>query len=80
MRIAYFVALASLIQAVVTEHSFGQSRSFVPGTGVELTQVGDNFEDPNWKWIPNGPKSTEDINERQNTPIGKSANVLGEIL
>lgn len=74
MRIAYFVALASLIQAVVTEHSFGQSRSFVPGTGVELTQVGDNFEDPNWKWIPNGPKSTEDINERQNTPIGKSAN------
>lgn len=49
-------------------------RGFVPGTGTELTNVGDDFEDPNWAFIPNGPKSTEDINERQNTPIGKSNN------
>ncbi|RMF44797.1 MAG: hypothetical protein D6753_01655 [Planctomycetota bacterium] len=47
---------------------------FVPGTGIQLTQVGDDFEDAEWKWIPNNPKSTEDINERQNQPIGKSSN------
>ncbi|MEZ6137947.1 MAG: hypothetical protein R3C53_23945 [Pirellulaceae bacterium] len=48
--------------------------AFVPGTGIELKQVGDDFEDPSWEYIPNNPKSTEDINERQNTPIGKSRN------
>lgn len=51
-----------------------QNGAFVPGTGTELTQVGDDFEDPSWNYIPNNPKSTEDINEQQNTPIGKSAN------
>ena len=68
--------LASLAFSLFAQaHSaFAQSRGFVPGTGVELTKVGDDFEDPNWKFIPNAPKSTEDINERQNTPIGKSAN------
>ncbi|GIW98960.1 MAG: hypothetical protein KatS3mg111_2293 [Pirellulaceae bacterium] len=55
--------------------ALGQSSSrFVPGTGVELSQVGDDFEDPQWDWIPNNPKSTEDINERQNPPFGKSTN------
>ncbi|MCA9158589.1 MAG: hypothetical protein KDA72_09690 [Planctomycetales bacterium] len=48
--------------------------AFVPGRGTELTQVGDDFEDPSWEYIPNNPKSTEDINEQQNTPIGKSKN------
>ncbi len=53
-----------------------QSRStaFVPGTGTELRQLGDDFEDPNWAYVPNNPKSTEDIDDRQNTPIGKSKN------
>lgn len=50
------------------------SRPVVPGTGIELTNVGDDFEDPKWKYIPNNPKSSEDINEQQNNPIGKSAN------
>ena len=48
--------------------------AFVPGRGIELTQVGDDFEDPSWEYIPNNPKSTEDINDQQNTPIGKSKN------
>ena len=49
-------------------------RPVVPGSGVELTQVGDDFEDPKWNYIYNNPKSTEDINEMQNNPLGKSAN------
>ncbi len=48
--------------------------AFVPGTGSVLTQVGDDFEDPDWEYIPNNPKSTGDIDKRQNTPVGKSKN------
>lgn len=51
-----------------------QHSAFVPGMGRELTEVGDDFEDPNWAYIPNNPKSTEDINDQQNQPIGKSTN------
>lgn len=54
--------------------AWAQSSAFVPGSGTELTQVGDDFEDPSWEYIPHNPKSTEDINDQQNTPIGKSKN------
>lgn len=46
----------------------------VPGTGVQLTQCGDDFEDPNWVFNPNGPKSSEEIDKQQRLPLGKSAN------
>jgi hypothetical protein len=46
----------------------------VPGSGVQLTQVGDDFEDESWSFTPNNPKSTEDIDENQRQPLGKSAN------
>ncbi len=72
---SYFIAIhASIMLGGWAVHAHAQSGAFVPGTGIELKQVGDDFEDPNWRYIPNNPKSTEDINERQNTPIGKSAN------
>ncbi len=51
-----------------------QSSAFVPGSGQELKQVGDDFEDPNWRYIPNNPKSTEDIDDQQHMPLGKSQN------
>jgi hypothetical protein len=50
------------------------STAVVPGTGVQLTQVGDDFEDPNWGFVPNAPKSSEDIDEAQRLPLGKSTN------
>ncbi len=75
MRFSIATLLASLALLLVSNANIrGQSGTFVPGTGMELTQVGDDFEDPDWEYIPNNPKSTEDINERQNTPIGKSRN------
>ena len=56
--------------------TFGQGRSeiVVPGTGVQLKQVGDDFEDENWGYVPQDPKSTEDIDENQRMPMGKSNN------
>ena len=46
----------------------------VPGTGQKIEHVGDNFEDPQWHYISNWPKSTEENNDRHNYPSGKSAN------
>ncbi len=46
----------------------------VPGTGVQLMQVGDDFEDENWAFIPNGLKSSEEIDKQQRLPLGKSNN------
>lgn len=46
----------------------------VPGTGTKLTKVGDDFEDEDWDYVPNNPKSTEDNDKNQRLPAGKSAN------
>lgn len=54
--------------------SVAAQRPVVPGTGTLVTGVADDFEDPNWKYIPNDPKSTEDIDENQRAPTGRSTN------
>jgi len=72
-----WVAIAAcLFSGAVAADAWGQSRSeiLVPGTGVQLKQVGDDFEDEGWDFIPNNPKSTEDIDENQRMPMGKSTN------
>lgn len=46
----------------------------VPGTGMKLTEVGDDFEDPEWAWTANEPKSTSHIDGRVRRPIGQSSN------
>jgi hypothetical protein len=46
----------------------------VPGTGVLVKGVGDDFEDENWKWYYNHPKSSEEQDKRLRSPLGKSAN------
>ncbi len=74
MRTTTWILLASMTVGGGATRGFCQSGAMVPGTGTELTQVGDDFEQADWAYIPNNPKSTEDINERQNTPVGKSKN------
>jgi hypothetical protein len=49
-------------------------RAVVPGTGSEIVGVADDFEDPEWSYVPRDPKSTEDIDENQRGPMGRSAN------
>jgi hypothetical protein len=46
----------------------------VPGTGVQLTSVGDNFEAEDWSYIPNGAKASYEQDETQRPPGGKSTN------
>jgi hypothetical protein len=48
----------------------------VPGTGTIVKGGGDDFEDENWKWFYNHPKSSEEQDKRLRGPLGKSANGL----
>lgn len=62
---ASFTVIASFASA---------QKPVVPGTGTLLNGVSDDFEDPSWQYIPKDPKSTEDIDEDQRAPMGKSTN------
>ena len=46
----------------------------VPGTGSLVKGIGDDFEDENWKWNYNHPKSSEEQDKRVRSPVGKSIN------
>lgn len=75
MRKFFAQSLAGLAIALGSSgYAVAQSRGLIPGTGVELTQVGDDFEDPSWAYNPNNPKSSEDIDKQQRQPIGRSTN------
>jgi hypothetical protein len=60
--------------SVVGANTASAQRAVVPGTGSEVIGVADDFEDPNWSYIPRNPKSTEDIDENQRAPMGRSTN------
>ncbi len=46
----------------------------VPGSGIRQTNVGDNFEDVNWKWHPNGEKASREQDELERRPLGGASN------
>jgi hypothetical protein len=46
----------------------------LPGTGSLVKGVGDDFEDENWKWNYNHPKSSEEQDKRMRSPMGRSIN------
>jgi hypothetical protein len=57
------VLLASSVQAQV-----------VPGTGYQLKQVGDDFEDEEWSYTFHWPKSSSEQDEQVRSPVGRSDN------
>lgn len=46
----------------------------VPGTGLKLTNVGDDFEDEAWRFMPNWPKSSEEQDDARREPAGWAQN------
>jgi len=46
----------------------------VPGTGTRMESFGDDFEDVEWKFVHNFPKSSKEIDERVRNPTGYSMN------
>lgn len=72
MRLRFFAIALGIL--ATTSVGRAQNGNFVPGSGTQLEQVGDNFEDPSWDYVFNDPKSSEEQNEKQNLPLGKSTN------
>ncbi|MEM9827167.1 MAG: hypothetical protein AAF958_11290 [Planctomycetota bacterium] len=72
------ILLTTLALAGFTQASQANAQSairpVVPGTGSEIIGVADDFEDPSWNYVPRNPKSTEDIDENQRAPMGRSTN------
>ena len=46
----------------------------VPGTGIKLGNVGDDFEDVKWEWVPNGAKASREQDGAVRRPTGYSTN------
>jgi len=46
----------------------------VPGTGQLLTELADDFEDPNWSFVLNLPKASTNIDKVDRQPAGYSSN------
>lgn len=50
------------------------AQGVVPGTGERIREVGDDFEDPQWEYIPSLPKSSTNIDGQSREPAGVSTN------
>src|SRR6516225_6106381 len=44
----------------------------IPGRGQKVTEVGDDFEDPEWAYHENAPKSSSNIDSQDRLPSGIS--------
>ena len=66
--------VALLLGSLASQARAGEP--IVPGTGRMLEQVGDDFEDPEWKYHGNFPKvfNNEEETLAANSPYGRSAN------
>lgn len=63
----------SLAMAVLAS-AVGVEAQIVPGTGVRVNTVGDDFEDPTWEYVFNMPKSSNNLDENVRGPGGRSKN------
>lgn len=74
MRLGRRLVAGAVVCAIGCTANVNAQRPVVPGTGSEIVGVADDFEDPSWNYIPRDPKSTEDIDENQRGPMGRSTN------
>ncbi len=65
----YWLALIVLVVL-----SSQPASAVVPGTGTQMQSFGDDFEDTEWKFVHNFPKSSKEIDEQVRNPNGYSVN------
>lgn len=64
-----------LVVAAGTVSVMGQFRYYsVPGRGQKVSQVGDDFEEADWGYHMNSPKSSTNIDQQDRLPSGISKN------
>ncbi|MFQ5730447.1 MAG: hypothetical protein ACE5KM_00685 [Planctomycetaceae bacterium] len=67
------IALSLVLAALLGRPTMAQ-RVVLPGTGAKV--AGDDFEDVQWKYNSNGPKSSRNLDKRTRAPLGISDNGL----
>ena len=75
MGVRRLTLLAMAITAAGTASVVAQYQyRVVPGHGQKVTEVGDDFEDPEWAYVDNAPKSSTNIDSQDRLPAGISKN------
>lgn len=74
-RTLHLLLSAVALAAVGFDNSHAAA-PFVPGTGAFLEDCCDDFEDPNWSYRYNHPKSSHEQDDNQRSPGGRSNNNL----
>ncbi len=72
-RASLFVASGILTIIGTCGPTFG-AEFVVPGTGTLVDYVGDDFEDPEWRYVDQLPKSSRENDGRSRAPMGYSEN------
>ncbi len=67
------LALGFLVTAF-TAGGIQANEPIVPGTGQRVQRVGDDFENPGWKYVMNGQKASYEQDEEQRPPGGFARN------
>jgi hypothetical protein len=70
VKLSQFFVLA---MAVVGWCDRSLAAPVVPGTGTKAAVI-DDFEDPEWAYVPSDPKSSSNIDKMQRQPSGRSKN------
>ena len=70
------IALPILLALLMPAATVLAAKPFVPGTGVFLEDCSDNFEDPNWSYTLRLPKSSQEQDNNERAPGGRSNNGL----
>ena len=70
------VLLLPIVLASSVASNASAAAPFVPGTGEFLANCCDDFEDPNWSYRYNHPKSSHEQDKNQRSPGGRSGNGL----
>lgn len=68
------VLICSLVVVSAVVVDVRAASPIVPGTGAKVTNVGDDFEDENWGFVHNFPKSSEELDEQKRYPTGQATN------
>lgn len=67
------IALAALAVFSVLAETL-PAQPLIPGTGYRIKGGGDDFEDPDWEFTHNFPKSSRNLDKREREPFGMSKN------
>jgi len=74
VRLAGGLLWAAAMTLAAGRTGIARGQDFVPGSGHKIAEVGDDFEDPNWTYNYNLPKSSQNIDHQSRPPFGASAN------